>query len=92
MATANFNLRLDSDLRAQAFAVFERYGLTASQAIKLFLKQVVKTNAIPLSLNYLSEEHPNEETQEAIREALNRTDFSEALSLDETLKLLKCEK
>ena len=37
MATTNFNLRLEQDLRDKAFPVFERYGLSASQAFKLFL-------------------------------------------------------
>ena len=50
MATTNFNLRLEQDLRDRAFPVFERYGLSASQAFKLFLTQVAETNKIPLSL------------------------------------------
>ena len=44
MATTNFNLRLEQDLRDKAFPVFERYGLSASQAFKLFLTQVAETN------------------------------------------------
>ena len=85
----NFNIRLDPDLREQAFAVFSRYGLSAAQAFKLFLHQVVKTNAIPLSLNYQSEYRPNFETRQAIEEAINRTDFSDALGLEDALKLLR---
>ena len=48
MATTNFNLRLEQDLRDKAFPVFERYGLSASQAFKLFLTQVAETNKIPV--------------------------------------------
>ena len=44
MTTTNFNLRLEQDLRDRAFPVFERYGLSASQAFKLFLTQVAETN------------------------------------------------
>lgn len=52
MATINYNLRLEKELRDNAFAVLESYGLTPSQAIKLFLTQVAQTNAVPLSFDY----------------------------------------
>ncbi|AMN69049.1 type II toxin-antitoxin system RelB/DinJ family antitoxin [Psychrobacter sp. P11G5] len=54
MATTNYNIRLDQELRDRAFSVFESYGLTPSQAIKLFLNQVAETNTVPLSFNYHS--------------------------------------
>lgn len=50
--TTNYNLRIDTELKERAFLVFEKYGLTASQAMKLFLTQVANTNAIPLSFDY----------------------------------------
>lgn len=56
MTTINFNLRLDQDLRDRAFPVFERYGLSAAQAFKLFLNQVAETKTIPLSFNYAAKE------------------------------------
>lgn len=52
MATTNYNIRLDEELKDKAFLVFESYGLTPSQAIKLFLNQVADTNAVPLSFDY----------------------------------------
>ena len=54
MITTNYNIRLDQELRDRAFAVFESYGLTPSQAIKLFLNQVAETNTVPLSFDYQS--------------------------------------
>lgn len=64
MATTNFNLRLEQDLRDRAFPVFERYGLSASQAFKLFLTQVAETNKIPLSFDYVEDESvPNSVTK-----------------------------
>ena len=79
MATTNFNLRLEQDLRDRAFPVFERYGLSASQAFKLFLTQVAETNKIPLSFDYVEDESvPNSVTKKALLDAKNRTDFSEA--------------
>ncbi|MFT8736823.1 MAG: type II toxin-antitoxin system RelB/DinJ family antitoxin [Zymomonas mobilis] len=88
MAATNFNLRLDKALRDRAFPVFERYGLSAAQAFKLFLNQVAETKTIPLSFDYAKDE-PNAITQKAMLEALRRTDFSEALSPAETLKVLQ---
>ncbi|MEN9465236.1 MAG: hypothetical protein RL217_1417 [Pseudomonadota bacterium] len=88
MTTTNFNLRLDQDLRDRAFPVFERYGLSAAQAFKLFLTQVAETNAIPLSFDYQAKE-PNATTQKAMQEALQRTDFSGAISPEKLLDTLK---
>ena len=84
MATTNFNLRLEQDLRDKAFPVFERYGLTASQAFKLFLTQVAETNKIPLSFDYAEDNNvPNNVTKKALLEAKSRTDFSEAYATPE---------
>lgn len=52
MATTNFNIRLDTELRDQAFPVLEGYGLSAALAFKLFLKQVAETKTVPLSFDY----------------------------------------
>ena len=52
MTTSNYNIRLDKDLKDRAFSVLESYGLTPSQAIKLFLNQVAETNTVPLSFDY----------------------------------------
>ena len=84
MTTTNFNLRLEQDLRDRAFPVFERYGLSASQAFKLFLTQVAETNKIPLSFDYADAENvPNSVTKKALNEAKNRTDFSDAYETPE---------
>ena len=52
MTTSNYNIRLDQELKERAFSVLESYGLTPSQAIKLFLNQVAETNTVPLSFDY----------------------------------------
>lgn len=68
MATSSVLIRIDDNLKQQAFRVFEEYGMTATQAVKMFFAQVAKTHSIPLSLNYQAAE-PNEETQQAMLEA-----------------------
>ena len=87
MTTTNFSLRLDKDLKDRAFSVFENYGVTASQAFKLFLTQVAETNTIPLSFNYKAKT-PNAVTLTAIEEALERTDFSAAIEATDLAKVI----
>ncbi|QMT32580.1 type II toxin-antitoxin system RelB/DinJ family antitoxin [Conchiformibius steedae] len=71
MPSINYNIRLEQDLRNRAFAVFESYGLSPSQAIKLFLTQVADTHTIPLSFEHKAnqEKIPNMATLAAIQEA-----------------------
>ena len=62
--TAHISTRINAADKKQAEAVFKKLGLTASQAIALFYKQVSLRRGIPFPV-----ELPNEETREAIREA-----------------------
>lgn len=82
MTTSNLNVRLDNELRSQATQIFSDYGLTPTQAIKLFFNQVVRTQQIPLSFDY-QQKVPNLTTQQAMLEALNRTDFTESYATPE---------
>ena len=56
--------RIESDLKRDAERVFAELGLTTSQAIKLFLKRVVRERGIPFELKL-----PNEATKKVIEEA-----------------------
>ncbi len=59
MSAVSYNIRLDKELRDEAFSVLDSYGLSPSQAFKLFLKQVAKTKAVPLSFDY--QQQPNQQ-------------------------------
>ncbi len=86
MATSNFNVRLDSELRSQATQILADYGLSPTQAVKLFFNQIVHTQKVPLRFDYNAKElSPNAETQQAMEEALNRTDFSESYATNEEI-------
>jgi len=50
MSAVNFNMRLEAELKEQVTPI-----LTMPQAFKLFLNQIVKTKAIPLSFDYARE-------------------------------------
>ncbi len=46
--TEVYQVRLDSQEKKQAFAVFKQLGITPAQAVRLFFKQVVLTKSILL--------------------------------------------
>lgn len=62
--TAHISSRIDATDKKKAEAVFRKLGLTASQAITLFYRQVYLRNGLPFAL-----ELPNETTREAIEAA-----------------------
>ena len=63
MTSEPTSLRLDSDAKKQAYAIFEQVGLKPTQAINLFLKQVALRGGIPFDIKV-----PNANTLAAIEE------------------------
>lgn len=63
MATEPTSLRLDSEAKREAYAVFEQVGLKPAQAINLFLQQVALTRGIPFPIRI-----PSHDTREAMAE------------------------
>ena len=59
MATTNISIRMDSDLKAQADALFGELGMNLSTAFNIFVRQSLRDGGIPfeISLN-----QPNKET------------------------------
>jgi DNA-damage-inducible protein J len=47
VASANINVRTESELKSQAAQVFESLGLDMSTAVNMFLRQTVKYNDLP---------------------------------------------
>ncbi|KGF25037.1 MULTISPECIES: type II toxin-antitoxin system RelB/DinJ family antitoxin [Oligella] len=92
MSTTNFNIRMDEQLKEEAFPIIESYGLTPAQAIKLFLKQIADTKAIPLNFEYKTNHIPNDLTKLAMLELLsNRSEntLTKYSSLDELMDDIK---
>lgn len=52
MSYTNFNMRLDNNLRQRAYPVLEQYGLTPSQAVRMFFNQIAQTGKVPLSFDW----------------------------------------
>lgn len=65
-STTNISIRMDSDLKEQADALFMELGMNISTAFNIFVRQSVREGRIPfeISLN-----QPNAETIAAMLEA-----------------------
>ncbi|RYD37987.1 MAG: type II toxin-antitoxin system RelB/DinJ family antitoxin [Verrucomicrobiaceae bacterium] len=69
MAIKNIQLRIDEGLKNSAEIVLEELGLDMPTALRLFLKKVVKTKAIPFRIS-LEDESGESFTRAQIREIL----------------------
>lgn len=67
---ANLNIRVDDTLKKEAEAVFNDIGLSLSAATTIFLKQVVRCNAIPFELR--ADPFYSAENQSRLSEARKR--------------------
>lgn len=66
MAKRTVSVKVDDDIKEAAEALFRDHGLTMSQAIRFFLRAVVKEKSI---LYEVESYNFNEETREALAEA-----------------------
>lgn len=62
--TAGVRTRIESDLKEEAEKVLAKNGLTVSDAIRLFLREVVSCKGLPFDLST-----PNATTLEALAES-----------------------
>ena len=56
MASINMSIRTDSELKAQAEQVLSQLGMNMTGTINMFLQQIVRDRAVPLSLSLSSEQ------------------------------------
>lgn len=89
MTTKNLSVRLDEDLRVEATQILASYGLSPTQAIKLFFNQVVTTHKVPLSFDYqATEKQPTAKLLNAIAE-LENSETTTYESLDDFVNAFK---
>lgn len=63
---SNVSFRIDSNLKAQADALFAQLGMNMTTAFNIFLRQSVREGCIPFSITLNT---PNSETVAAMLEA-----------------------
>jgi DNA-damage-inducible protein J len=76
--TAVISARVDPELKHGAEQVFKELGLTATQAITLFYKQVELERGLPFAVRV-----PNDVTAEALRQARMRQGLESFNTLDD---------
>lgn len=66
MAKVSTSISLDAEVKAKAQELFADFGLDLSTAINIFLRQSIRENCIPFSIQ---REIPNTDTIAAMKEA-----------------------
>lgn len=64
--TTNISIRMDSNLKAQADALFGELGMNLTTAFNIFVRQSLREGGIPFDIKL---EKPNKETAAAMLEA-----------------------
>ena len=70
MKTSTISARIDPNLKNKAEQIFRELGLTSSQAITLFYKQVELQQGLPFVIKI-----PNDVTAEALEDARTRSNL-----------------
>ena len=86
--TQTISARIDPVLKANAEGIFNNLGLTTSQAITLFYRQVELSAGLPFPVKLPV---PNEETLQAIQDARTGKNLSGPASVDEMFKNLESD-
>ena len=76
--TAVISARIDPELKQGAEEVFKELGLTTTQAITLFYKQVELARGLPFAVRV-----PNDVTAEALEQARTRQGLESFNTLDD---------
>ena len=66
MANANLSIRVDKETKEKANELFNKFGLTMTTAVNMFLRTAIRENRILFELKL--EEDPNKITMKAIEE------------------------
>ena len=81
MKNAVIRARIDSELKANALRVLASYGLEPSDAIRLFLQQVVAHQGIPFDIRS-AERAPSMAELQALKRQSQKRDHRIARSMD----------
>ena len=78
---AAISARMDPELKRNAERIFKKLGLTTTQAITIFYKQVELQRGLPFGVRI-----PNETTTQALEEARTRQNLATFNTLDDLLE------
>ncbi len=64
--TTNISIRMDTQLKAEADALFSELGMNMTTAFNIFVRQAIREGGIPFEVKL---DRPNKQTAAAMREA-----------------------
>ncbi len=73
--TSNYTIRLDTELRKEAEALFADLGMSLATAFQIFLKQAIQEQGLPFPVK---KKQPNKVTLAAMKEALELAESPDA--------------
>lgn len=79
--TAVITTRIEPEIKEEAENILAQLGLTMSQAMTLYINQLVLRRGIPFAVNI-----PNQDTMDAIQESLEPEYLSSLDNLDDLFK------
>ena len=88
MATTNFSVRLDSDLKKKSEAIYGELGINLTTAINVFLRKSLNAGGFPFDVRI---DEPNRETTLALLEAykISKDPDVKGLDVEDALRELK---
>lgn len=88
MATTNFSVRLDSDLKKRSEAIYSELGINLTTAINVFLRKSLTVGGFPFDVRI---DEPNRETTLALLEAdkISKDPNVKGLDAEDALRELK---
>jgi DNA-damage-inducible protein J len=85
-SSTTIQVRVDPPTKAQAMDIFKVLGMSLSEGVCLFLRQVVMHRGIPFELKI-----PNERTDKVLRESEQGVDLRAVSTVDELFEELERE-
>ncbi len=76
--TATIQARVDAKTKSRAIAVLNALGMNITEAVNIYLKQIVLTKSIPFEVKI-----PNELTEKTLTRAAKGQDLHEVSDIDE---------
>ena len=84
--TSNYTIRLDTELRKEAEALFADLGMSLATAFQIFLKQAIQEQGLPFPVK---KKQPNKVTLAAMKEALEIAESPDAKTYSSASEMME---
>ena len=84
--TSNYTIRLDTELRREAEALFSDLGMSLATAFQIYLKQAIQEQGLPFPVK---KKQPNKVTLAAMKEATEIAESPDAKTYSSASEMMK---